>query len=101
MCRREKNWGFWEQDGKLLILYGTLPCTVVLEFDPLQSMEPTIRSRRCQVPQASSILQTAGRSRTSLLHTPAHLHALDGMVETPEGVANSRSPTLWPTLLLR
>ncbi len=65
-CRREKNWGFWEEDGKLLILYGILPCTVVLEFDPLRPSEPSIRSRTCYVLDTVPILQASGKTHAIL-----------------------------------
>ncbi|BDA41016.1 hypothetical protein COCOBI_01-6710 [Coccomyxa sp. Obi] len=58
--RREKNWGFWEDNGKLYILYGILPCTVVLEFNPDQPSQPSVRSRTCYVPEMLSILQASG-----------------------------------------
>ncbi|KAK9805203.1 hypothetical protein WJX72_005882 [[Myrmecia] bisecta] len=30
----EKNWGFLEQDGQLLLIYSLLPCTVIYRVDP-------------------------------------------------------------------
>ena len=60
LCRREKNWGFMEEDGVLLITYALLPCTVVLEFTPAQPENVKIRSRHCYVAEAPAILQNAG-----------------------------------------
>lgn len=31
---QEKNWGFLEEDGRLLVVYSLFPCTVLLEYDP-------------------------------------------------------------------
>lgn len=60
ICRREKNWGFWEEDGKLLILYAVLPCTVVLEFDASRPSELQIRSRSCYVLEVPNVLNASG-----------------------------------------
>lgn len=60
LCSREKNWGFTEEDGVLLVTYALLPCTVVLEFNPAQPKDLKIRSRHCYVSDAPAILQNAG-----------------------------------------
>ena len=60
LCRREKNWGFMEEDGTLLITYALLPCTVVLEFNPAQPEDLKICSRHCYVADAPAIMQYAG-----------------------------------------
>lgn len=63
LCRREKNWGFFEEDGTLLITYALLPCTVVLEFVPAKPDNLRLRSRHCYATKAAAILQISGRWR--------------------------------------
>jgi len=58
--KREKNWGFVEEDGALMIYYALLPCTVVLEFDMGQPDGVLFRSRTCYDEQAAIIKQQTG-----------------------------------------
>ena len=58
--KREKNWGFVEEDGALMIYYALLPCTVVLEFDMGQPDGVLLRSRTCYDEQAAVIQQQTG-----------------------------------------
>ena len=58
--KREKNWGFVEEDGALMIYYALLPCTVVLEFDKGQPDGVALRSRACYDDQAAVIEQQTG-----------------------------------------
>ena len=60
MCRREKNWGFFEEDGALLVSYALLPCTVILEFLPAEPDNLKLRSKHCYNAEAAAILQTSG-----------------------------------------
>ena len=59
-CRREKNWGFLEEDGALLVIYALLPCTVVLEYVPEEPDNLRFRSRHCYAPDAAAILRASG-----------------------------------------
>ena len=60
--KREKNWGFVEEDGALMIYYALLPCTVVLEFDMGQPDGVLLRSRICYDEQAAIIEDQTGAS---------------------------------------
>ena len=33
-CRPEKNWAFFEHQGRLQFLYSLLPCTLAFAYDP-------------------------------------------------------------------
>ena len=33
-CRAEKNWAFFEHQGRLLFFYSMLPCSLIHRFDP-------------------------------------------------------------------
>ncbi len=59
--KREKNWGFVEEEGALMIYYALLPCTVVLEFDLGQPDGVVMRSRACYADQATVIEQQTGQ----------------------------------------
>lgn len=59
--KREKNWGFVEEEGALMVYYALLPCTVVLEFDMGQPDGVILRSRACYDNQAAIILQQTGQ----------------------------------------
>ena len=58
--KREKNWGFVEEDGALMIYYALLPCTVVLEFDTGQPDGVLMRGRTCYDAEAAAIEQHTG-----------------------------------------
>ena len=58
--KREKNWGFVDEEGALMIYYALLPCTVVLEFDMGQPDGVMLRSRACYDDQAADIQQQTG-----------------------------------------
>ena len=58
--KREKNWGFVEEEGALMIYYALLPCTVVMEFDMQQPDGVLMRSRACYGDQAAAIEQQTG-----------------------------------------
>ena len=58
--KREKNWGFVEEDRALIIYYALLPCTVVLEFDKGHIDGVALRSRACYDDQAAVIEQQTG-----------------------------------------
>ncbi len=60
--KREKNWGFVEEHGALMIYYALLPCTVVLEFDMGQPDGVLLRSRICYDEQAAIIQDQTGAS---------------------------------------
>lgn len=64
--KREKNWGFVEEDGALMIYYALLPCTVVLEFDMGQPDGVLLRSRTCYDEQAAIIQQQTGAQGSCL-----------------------------------
>ena len=68
LCRREKNWGFFEEDGALLITYALLPCTIILEFVPSEPDSLRLRSRHCYTPEAAAILQTSGARHLISFH---------------------------------
>lgn len=73
--KREKNWGFVDEEGALMIYYALLPCTVVLEFDMGQPDGAILRSRACYDDQAADIEQQTGRASTLLDRTlPDHVH---------------------------
>ena len=63
--KREKNWGFVEEQGALMIYYALLPCTVVMEFDTQQPDGVLMRSRACYVDQAAAIEQQTGGQQSS------------------------------------
>eukprot|EP00884_Botryococcus_braunii_P008167 jgi/Botrbrau1/17351/Bobra.0015s0095.1 len=58
--KREKNWGFVDDGGRLLIFYSLLPCLVVLEFEPSLPDGARLHSRYCYEAQASSIAHATG-----------------------------------------
>lgn len=58
--KREKNWGFVEEGGRLLIFYSLLPCLVVLDFDPSLPDGARLHSRFCYEAQASSVMHATG-----------------------------------------
>ena len=60
LCRREKNWGFMEEDDTLLITYALLPCTIVLEYIPEEPDNLRFRSKHCYATDAPAILQASG-----------------------------------------
>ena len=63
--KREKNWGFVEEEGALMIYYALLPCTVVMEFDTQQPDGVLMRSRACYDDQAAAIEQQTGVQQAS------------------------------------
>ena len=63
--KREKNWGFVEEEGTLMIYYALLPCTVVMEFDTQQPDGVVMRSRACYDDQATAIEQQTGAQQFS------------------------------------
>lgn len=71
--KREKNWGFVEEDGALMIYYALLPCTVVLEFDMGQPDGVVLRSRACYTGQATVIEQQTGQLERFTADTPIHV----------------------------
>jgi hypothetical protein len=58
--KREKNWGFVDEGGKLLIFYALLPCLVVVEFAPDTPDGVRMHSRYCYEPQAAAIEAATG-----------------------------------------
>ena len=60
--KREKNWGFVEEGGDLMIYYALLPCTVVLQFDMGQPDGVVMRARTCYDAQAAAIQEQTGVS---------------------------------------
>lgn len=69
--KREKNWGFVDEGGALMIYYALLPCTVVLEFDMGQPDGAALRSRACYDDQAADIQQQTGTPRSAILPPPS------------------------------
>ncbi len=59
--KREKNWGFVEEGGDLMIYYALLPCTVVLQFDMGQPDGVVMHARACYDAQAATIQQQTGK----------------------------------------
>ena len=70
--KREKNWGFVDEEGALVIYYALLPCTVVLEFDMGQPDGAVLRSRACYDDQAAVIQQQTGTPPSGSLTLPSH-----------------------------
>jgi hypothetical protein len=64
--KREKNWGFVEEEGALLVFYALLPCTVVLHFDTTQPDGVSLRSRTCYDDKAAIIRQQTGKPAACL-----------------------------------
>ena len=58
--KREKNWGFVDEGGRLLIFYSLLPCLVVVEFAPDTLDGVRLHSRFCYEPQAAAIEGSTG-----------------------------------------
>ncbi len=67
--KREKNWGFVEEEGALMVYYALLPCTVVLEYDMGQPDGVILRSRACYDDQAAIIQQQTGKGAAHCIHT--------------------------------
>jgi hypothetical protein len=65
--KREKNWGFVEEEGALLVYYALLPCTVELQFDTTQPDGVSLPSRTCYNDKAAIILQQTGKFSQGVL----------------------------------
>ena len=74
--KREKNWGFVEEDGALMIYYALLPCTVVLEFDAEKPDGVAMRGRTCYDAEASAIEQHTGRRTHITVERAWYAHSL-------------------------
>ena len=45
--RAEKNWAFFEHQGRLLFFYSMLPCSLIYQFDPASPNGAVLRHAYC------------------------------------------------------
>ena len=98
--KREKNWGFVEEEGALMIYYALLPCTVVLEFDLGQPDGVVMRSRACYADQAT-VIGAADRSALSTHSTHSVIHQTRRLSRPADGDSMKAAYLLLVARLLR
>jgi hypothetical protein len=69
--RDEKNWGFFEHDGRLLIMYTALPCTMIFEYYPGEGQVSEMLSEKCYAEVEDIVLANTGL-RLDQAHLSGH-----------------------------